>query len=81
MFKVVGKLKKVKVAVKERNRCENNFNYNIFIVYKILYFMNMRNRKKSGMEVKLDMEKVYDMMELNFLFKVLERLGFYGIWI
>jgi hypothetical protein len=33
------------------------------------------------MALKLDMEKAFDSMECNFLFKILKLLGFHPIWI
>jgi hypothetical protein len=46
-------------------------------------FHSMKQKKGNGgyMALKLDMEKAFDSMELEFLLKVLDLLGFHPTWV
>ncbi|XP_059428496.1 uncharacterized protein LOC132162251 [Corylus avellana] len=54
---------------------------NILAAYETLHSMHTQMWGKEGfMVVKLDMSKAYDRVELNFLEKVMRRLGFADRW-
>lgn len=54
---------------------------NILIAHEVLHAMTIGKRRKHWMAVKLDMKKAYDRVEWDFLFKVLENLGFCQKWV
>lgn len=55
---------------------------NILITFETLHDLkNKRNGKLDLMAFKLDMRKVFDRVERNFLEKIMKRLGFDNKWI
>ena len=54
---------------------------NILLTHEIINKFNSMKGKKSWIALKLDMEKAYDRVELNFLFEALKKLGFHETWI
>jgi hypothetical protein len=47
---------------------------NFILVQEAIHSNNSRG--ESGMEIKLDMENVFDRVEHDFLFKVMQKFGF-----
>ena len=41
---------------------------------------SMLKKKEKGISCKLDIEKVYDPIKWNFLFRVLQKMGFGDKW-
>jgi hypothetical protein len=55
---------------------------NIIIAFEALHTMDTRLKGKEGyMALKLDMSKVYDRVEWNFLETVMSRIGFADRWV
>ncbi|KAF7129888.1 hypothetical protein RHSIM_Rhsim10G0112100 [Rhododendron simsii] len=55
---------------------------NIIVAHKVFHFL--RNKKvgsKASLAVKLDLNKAYDRVCWDFLFQVMEKMGFEGKWI
>ena len=42
---------------------------------------DLRRGRKSGLCLKVDFEKVYDSVRWEFLYDMLNRMGFHGKWI
>lgn len=54
---------------------------NIVLSSKIFHFMNHNQAKKRGyMALKLDMSKVYDRVEWDFLYSIMRKMGFPPTW-
>jgi len=41
----------------------------------------VRRSRRSGLYLKVDYEKAYDLVRWNFLLDMLQRLGFHSKWI
>ena len=54
---------------------------NVLVAFQIMHYLKKKKGKESYMAVKLDMSKAYDRVELCFLKKVMERMGFNDKWI
>ncbi|KAF7148704.1 hypothetical protein RHSIM_Rhsim03G0167500 [Rhododendron simsii] len=55
---------------------------NIIVAHEVFHFL--RNKKvgsKASLAVKLDLNKAYDRVCWDFLFQVMEKMGFEGKWI
>jgi len=55
--------------------------HNILSAHEIINKFRHFKGKKGYVALKLDMEKAYDRIELDFLFSCLEQLGFHATWI
>lgn len=46
-------------------------------------FIHSKEKKGKGgwIAIKLDMEKAYDRLELNFILEILRKFGFHDKWI
>jgi len=49
---------------------------NILVAFETLHHMKTKKMGKCGFMVKLDMTKVYDRVEWNFMVKLMEKMGF-----
>ena len=50
---------------------------NILVAFETLHHMKTKKMGKCGfMVMKLDMSKVYDQVEWNFIIKLMEKMGF-----
>ena len=55
---------------------------NVLVAYETLHTMHGRKKgKKGSMALKLDISKVYDRVEWNFLRGIMEKLGFPETWV
>ena len=55
---------------------------NILIAQKAFHYMKMKKKsRKYEVAMKIDMNKVYDRVEWDFLEAIFGKLGFSGIWI
>ena len=55
---------------------------NILVAFESLHHMKHKKVGKTGfMAMKLDMSKAYDRVELNFLCRIMEKMGFVDRWI
>ncbi|WMV32542.1 hypothetical protein MTR67_025927 [Solanum verrucosum] len=52
-----------------------NISENVLLAHEVISNIRLRG-KPDNMVIKLDMAKAYDMVEWNFLIKVLEKMGF-----
>ena len=56
--------------------------YNVLVAYEILHTMHAKKKgKKRTLALKLDISKVYDLVEWQFLQGIMERMGFPALWI
>ncbi|KAL5558507.1 hypothetical protein UlMin_034718 [Ulmus minor] len=53
---------------------------NAIIGFECLHAIKRRKTKKNYMALKLDMEKAYDMVEWDFIQRVMDKLGFSAGW-
>lgn len=55
---------------------------NVLVANETLHTMHGRKKgKKGSLALKLDISKVYDRVEWNFLRGIMSKLGFPDIWI
>ena len=55
---------------------------NILIAFETLHHMKAQKSKKMGfMAMKLDMSKAYDRVELEYLARIMEKMGFCEKWV
>ena len=54
---------------------------NILITHVIMHKIKMTKGKSAWVAIKLDMEKAYDKLELDFLFACVTQMGFHHRWI
>ena len=58
---------------------DNAISDNILVVFEPLHHMKTKKSSKIGfLTMKLDMSKVYDKVEWNFLLKIMEQMGFHS---
>jgi hypothetical protein len=60
---------------------KRNIQDNTVLAHELLHSFKSKRGKGGYMFLKLDMEKVFDRMEWNFLLAILEKLGFSPTWI
>ena len=56
-------------------------NENVVLAHEIVHNFKYTGKKKGFLRIKLDFQKAYDRMELNFLIVVLKAFGFSNIFI
>ena len=55
---------------------------NILVAFETLHHMKMKKTRKVGhMALKLDISKVYDILEWIFLQRIMEKMGFHPTWV
>ena len=55
---------------------------NIFIYFEVLHYLNRKTQGKHGfVALKVDMSKVYDRVEWDFLERIMLRMGFHERWV
>ncbi|KAG5527030.1 hypothetical protein RHGRI_028084 [Rhododendron griersonianum] len=55
---------------------------NIIVAHEVFHFLkHKKSGKKASVAVKLDLSKAYDRVCWDFLFRVMEKMGFDGRWI
>lgn len=55
---------------------------NIIIAHELMHYLqSLKNDPNKCFVVKLDMSKAYDLVEWNFLKKVMKKLGFRATWV
>ncbi|KAF7149839.1 hypothetical protein RHSIM_Rhsim02G0125400 [Rhododendron simsii] len=55
---------------------------NIIVAHEVFHFLkHKKSGKKASVAVKLDLSKAYDKVCWDFLFRVMEKMGFDGRWI
>lgn len=55
---------------------------NVLITHEILHYLRTSSAKKHcSMDIKTDMSKTYDRLELRFLKKVMLQFGFHPTWV
>ncbi|KAA3486821.1 reverse transcriptase [Gossypium australe] len=55
---------------------------NILIAHElVLYLQSAKNGLNKGFVIKLDISKLYDRVEWNFIQDVMRRMGYAGIWV
>ena len=88
MYKIISKvlaerMKKVLPVVIDE--CQSSFLRDRGILDSVLtaneVFEDIRRRRMSGLCFKVDFEKAYDSVRWEFLFDMLQRLGFHCKWI
>ena len=54
----------------------------VLVAYETLHTTHARHKgKKGSLALKLDISKAYDHVELQFLQKIMEKMGFPTVWI
>lgn len=55
---------------------------NVFVALEIIHYLKCRTRGKKGeATLKIDISKPYDRVDWNYLFSILDRMGFNSVWI
>lgn len=55
---------------------------NVLVAFELMHYLNHKKEEKdSFMSIKLDMSKVFDRVEWEFIKRVMDRLGFAQSWI
>jgi len=53
---------------------------NVLIAYECIHYLQNKKGKIGGCAIKLDMAKAYDRVEWNYLYAVMQELGFPDSW-
>jgi hypothetical protein len=53
---------------------------NVLIAYECIHYLRNKKGKTGGYAIKLDMAKAYDRVEWNYLYAVMQELGFPDSW-
>jgi hypothetical protein len=51
------------------------------MAHELFHTINSKRGRGGLMAIKIDMEKAFDRMELNFILAILSKLGFHPTWI
>lgn len=55
---------------------------NVIILFEFMHYLNHKSEgKENYMTIKLDMSKVFDRVEWNFIKRVMKKLGFTQNWV
>ena len=54
---------------------------NVLFAHEVFHSLKKKSGSQGWLDIKLDMEKAYDRLEWNFIFKVFEKLGFCEHWV
>jgi hypothetical protein len=54
---------------------------NTIMTHELFHTINSKRGRGGLMAIKIDMEKAFDRMELNFILAILSKLGFHPTWI
>lgn len=91
LYKIIGKvmanrLKSLQPVVISKNQSafmKDRLIYdNVMIFFKVLHYLKRKQQGKVGfMALKLDLSKVYDKIEWEFLEAIMKRMGFRDKWV
>ena len=90
LYKLVSKILANRLKKKKKKKIPDNntksqsafqvnkaISDNILVAFETLHHMKTKKMGKCGfMVMKLDMSKVYDQVEWNFIIKLMEKMGF-----
>ena len=55
---------------------------NVLVAFEFKHYLNHKNEgKESYMSIKLDMSKVFDIVQWNFIHEVMIKMGFSKKWV
>lgn len=61
---------------------ERQIHDNVVVAHEVFHFLKRKKLGKKGyVAVKVDLNKAYDRICWDFLFQVMERMGFSAVWI